>query len=524
MIHPKAVKEFLARERDDWSWMKRLSHVKLDRELERLGFRTCNAKPLLKHQKVCVLLGIMFRAFPFWLDMGTGKTRIALELLNYWKEQGELTTAIVLAPSESALIGWENQIKLWQIPLPFVTLLNSPSQEKRDAIDEFEEGIVLATYPGLTRALSVLVPGKKGKKKRLKANQKLIDSVAKRIQAIVPDEATKLGRHDSLTFKVVEKLRKTTPIFYELAGRPFGRDPTMLWSQLKLVDGGETLGDTLGLFRAAFFREEKNYWGGFDYEFKKSMKRDLRRIIQHRSITYRWDECIDLPPLVPNVEEVSLPAEPESYYEQFAKQFLRRNSSYAERRNAFIRMRQVSSGFVGFTDDETGKRAEVAFDENPKLDRLLELVEQLPRGCKFVIFYEFTWSGHRIHEALEKMGVRHAWSWGGSGDPRKIQDEFDHDERVRGMLANHRKGAYANNWQRANYLWFYESPVPVIDREQAERRVRRQGQARTVFQSDLVCRGTVDARILAFHREGEDLDRAIRGNPEAVLGRKSPRN
>jgi len=449
--------------------------------------------------------------------MGTGKTRIALELINYWHQQGELKTALVLAPSESALIGWENQIKEWQIKLPFITLLNSPSQDKREAITEFEKGIVLATYPGLTRALSKLSEKVGKKRRKLEPNSLLIARIGKRIQCIVPDEATKLGNHASLTFKIIKRLRKTSPIFYELAGRPFGRDPSMLWSQLYLTDGGETLGDTLGLFRAVFFTEKQNYWGAFEYNFKKSMKRDLHRILQHRSISYRWDECIDLPPLVPMIEEVSLPVEAQSYYEQFVKQIKKRNAGYMERKNAFIRMRQVSSGFVGFTDDESGERTEISFDDNPKLDRLLELIEQIDAPQKFVIFYEFTHSGRTISKKLTEMKIKHEWLWGGTKDARGLQDRFDHDEATRGMIVNHKKGAYALNLQRANYLLFYESPVPVIDREQAERRVRRQGQKLTVFQTDLLCRGTVDARILAFHKEGGDLEKALLRDPDSIL-------
>ena len=293
----------------------------------------------------------------------------------------------------------------------------------------------------------------------------------------------------------------------------------MLWSQLNLVDGGESLGDTLGLFRAAFFTEKRNYWGGYDYEFKRSTKRELNRILQHRSITYRWDECIELPPLVAEIEEVSLPDEASSYYAQFVRQIKRSRASMQERQNAFIRMRQVSSGFVGFTDDETGERAEIAFDINPKLDRLLELIAQVPPKSKWIVFHEFTYSGRLITNALKDLGVRHEWLWGGAKDARGIEDRFVNDERVRGIVLNHKMGAFSLDYlSRANYLFFFESPVPVIAREQAERRPRRLGQKRTVFQFDLCCRGTVDSRILSFHREGLDLGKAILRDPDSVLG------
>jgi SNF2 family DNA or RNA helicase len=517
MIHPRAIREFIARKRDSHEWLKDVPSRDLDELLHEQRFKIVRHKaldPLGHHQKVCILLGIAYPSFAFWLDMGTGKTRIALELMNYWFDERKLDVALVLAPSESAVITWENQIKEWRIKLPFITLLNSPSEDKINALRDLDEGLIVATYQGITRALCKSEAVKRGKRKtRLVPDLKLIKSLAGKLSAIIPDEATKLGNHDSLQFRVVTQLRKHVSIFYELAGRSFGRDPTMLWSQLKLIDKGETLGETLGLFRAAFFKEKDNRWGGSEYEFKRSMKKELNRILRHRSITYHWDECIDLPPLVHMIEEVTLPNEANKYYEQFAKQIKRAKTSYIERKSLFTRMRQISSGFVGFLDDESGERAEIAFAVNPKLDRLLELIEEVPDDCKWVVFHEFTWSGRTISTELKKLKIKHEWLWGGSKDPRGQQDRFDNDPRTRGWLINHKKGGYALNLQSANYVFYFESPVGVIDRDQSDKRCRRQGQTRDrVFMSDLVCQGTWDSRILSFHREGRDLYKALMRN------------
>lgn len=509
MIHPQAIKEFIIGKRDNHSWMKKLKHRELDIALRAVGFKAASKKPLLKHQKVCILLGIAFKCFAFWLDMGTGKTRVALELLSYWRRHGEMGTAIIEAPSEPALIGWENQIKEWKIKIPTITLGNSSSKYKWEMIDDFEGGLILMTYPGLVRMLSVkrVVPFKR-KKKKLVLDPKLIKRLMKGVDAQILDESTKVGNHGSLAYQANNKMANYASIRYELAGRPFGRDPSMLWSQLYLVDRGETLGDTLGLFRASFFRQKKNWWGGYEYVFKKSLKKDLNRILRHRSITYSAKECIDLPKMIPVVEEVKLPKEATSYYEQYVKELKRKNISLIERQNAFIRMRQVSSGFIGMKDDVSGAKMEFAFSVNPKMERLMEKVEDTPPGRKFIIFHEFIISGKMISAELKKLGIKHVTLWGSTKDSRAVQDAYDHDDSVHGIVLNWKKGAFALNLQRGNYLHFYESPVPVIDREQAERRALRQGQKFPVFQFDYVS-VAVDRRILEFHQEGGDLLKAL---------------
>lgn len=519
IISPFAIKEFIKRPRDSHAWMKKLPEAELDAALKELKFKPANPAPLDKHQKICVLLGIAYKQFAFWLDMGLGKTRIALELLRYWHQQGELHTAIVLAPSESVLIGWENQIKEWRLGLPHLTLLNSSSNEKWDHVSEFEGGVILATYPGLVRMVTGLQEVTKGRrtKRKLVINKALIKRLAKTVSALVMDEATKGANKGSLNYRVCNQISKFASVRYELAGRPFGRDPTALWSQLYLIDRGETLGETLGMFRAAFFRTDRNRWGGFDYKFRKDLKPTLNRILRHRSITYAEAETGITRKVVNSLEEVILPEEAKIYYERFVKELKRKHAGFQERKNSFLRMRQVSSGFVGFLDDDTGDRAEIAFAVNPKLDRLMELIDQVPRKRKFVVFHEFTYSGTMICEALQKAGIKHVRGWGGTKSAREFQDAFDNDDSVRGAVLSHKWGAYGLNMQRGNFAFIYESPVPVIDNEQMRKRLPRKGQLHTVFEYDLVCRGTVDTRILAFHAEGADLFKAIIQNPSGVL-------
>lgn len=514
-IHPKVVKEFLNRKRDNHAWMKKVPEEELDKILKSVGFKPARIDPPLdKHQKVCIILGIAYECFAFWLDMGLGKTRVALELLNHWKRKGKLRTALISGPSESVILGWEKQIKQWRIKIPSITLLNSSSQSKWDQVAELEEGLILVTYPGLARMLTKLKQtSKRNKKMKLKPNAALIKRLAKTLDAVVIDEATVIGRKN-LYYRTLVKLSKNTPFRLELAGRPFGRDPTMLWSQLYLIDRGETLGDTLGIFRSAFFDEKPNYWGGTDYKFAKAKEPRFNRILRHRTIEYSEEEAGTKHEVINQIEEVVLPEEATAYYKQFLKQISSAGFSYKERKNAFIRMRQVSSGFLGVANDETGAKAEIAFAENPKLERLIELIKEMPKNRKGVVFHEFIFSGKLIATALKKAKVKFLWLKAGIKNAREIEDNFDNDPSYQILLTSHKLSGFGSNYQVANYCFVYEAPVPVIADEQMRKRLPRKGQKRTVHEYDLVCRGTVDGRILAFHRHGQNLFEALIRNKE----------
>lgn len=325
---------------------------------------------------------------------------------------------------------------------------------------------------------------------------------------------------DSLTSQLCTKLRKSAQFCYALAGRPFGRDPTMLWRQYFIVDGGQTLGETLGLFRAAFFSETENPWAKYakDYTFKKRMMPELMRIVQHRSLSYAAEECIDVPEFQSIIEEVSLPEEASAYYQKIVDEIIAAQGNLELMKNAFLRMRQLSSGFLGFRNDKS-ERVEIAFAENPKLDRLLELIEAMPDDRGALIWYEFTASGRRIADALKALGRDVLWLWSGTKDAQGALRKFQSDPSQRFAVINNKVGAYSLDGlqDKANFAYVFESPLSVIDRSQAEKRLVRQGQQRKVFIYDLLVKGTLDRRILDFHKDGADLLKALRADPRALL-------
>jgi len=520
-----AIDAYLDKPRDSFSWMKALGHDDIDEALWKLRPRPRKKVfELMLHQKLCFLLGVAYPQFLFWLDMGTGKTLLTLELMRYFYDAYKLDRSIILAPGESSLYGWEKHLNdpRWDLGLGYVTLANGATAEKWMLLAETQSPMILASYPGLMHMGTKRVRRADGEGGQMKPDPKKIKLLSSNAQGLVLDESTKVGNHGSKIHKVCYQISKGTHYRYALAGRPFGRDPTPLWAQYRIIDHGATLGPTLELFREAFFSKKKNRWGGkyaYDYTFKASMEEELARVMDHRSITYSIHECIDLPPLVrvpPRI--VSLSTEAQGYLDKEANRFVSSRGNFREIKNAFLRMRQISSGFLGFVDDETGERAQVEFRENPKLDDLMEAVLEVPEDCKGIIFHQFTWSGQRICKELKRAGVKHGWLYGGTKDKTSIRREFDDpDSGMQWLVLNNDLGAYSLDLPIANYEFFYESPVSPIGREQGERRAYRPGQDKTTFIMDFTVRGTMDQRILDFHREGDDLMAALMRNPEKML-------
>lgn len=530
MIPKAAVQNYVGAKRDSHHWIKALSTVKLWQAVNELRPRPRIYGGMRKHQLACFLLGVSYPQFAYWVDLGTGKTLITLMLLQYWWQCKKLKRAVIFVTSDKAFPTWEKQIKKFGVTIPYITLEGS-SENKWRQLAEFGNGLIIVPYPGAAAMVTDLVPRKKKGKKtgrnRWKINKDLVARFWEGVNGVVIDESTRAANYDSLAFHLIEQSPAT--IRYALAGRPFGRDPTLLWSQHYLVDRGETLGPTLGMFREAFFTDTPNPWVSKNrqkyvriFTFDKRKEAQLAKVIQHRSITYGEEECGDVPKWTSIIEEVKFPREAAAYYDKAVQSMIDAKGNMEVVKNVFLRMRQLSSGFLGFKDDETGEKAQVEFEENPKFDRLFERLDEMPLDRKSVVFYDYTYSGRKIYEEAKRLGFKPIWLWSGTPDYKRDLHNFENDPSYRLTVVNNRVGAFSlDGLQVANYCFFYESPVGSIDREQAEHRLRRSGQTRRVFQFDLVVKDTVDAQILAYHQEGAELMKVLLRNPSMLLRKGS---
>lgn len=512
MLPSRAIKAFLARKRFDYSWYKNLTDAELEERKRKLPARPPIWEKLRKEQKACFLLGAKFRRFSMFMDTGLGKSLLSIALIRYFASQDEVNCALVLVPNKINCSEWADQIREHSPDTKFCILTGS-SEEKWNLFNNSDALIFVGTYAGVyhmccNRADVVDKNGKLTGKQKLKLHPTAVKHLCKRVDGLILDESDAVANKGTLPFRLARQLVKQSNLVLELTGTPFGRDPTALWSQMFLVDDGWSLGETLELFRAAFFKTKINYWGGYEHTFEKRMADTLHKFIAHRSIRYEADEST-LPELVYSTKMLGLGGEAQAYYEKAKEALIAARGNFRELKNVFVRMRQISSGFVGYADDELGIRAKLEFPDNPKLDTLLSMIGEIRTDRKILVFHDFVFSGSMIQRELTKAGVSHVRLMPKDKDPGYALDRFKRDPDCRVFILSS-AGAYGLNLQVAQYAIFYESPVRVIIRKQMIRRLHRQHSAHErVFLTDLVMRGTADEKILAYHAEGGDLMKAI---------------
>jgi hypothetical protein len=524
MILKKAIRDFLERERHDFRKYKKLSRAELNAKMAELPIRPPIWKKLYKHQRVCLLLGIMQRGFAFFLDTGMGKTLLAVALGRYFQKAEGDKKWLVLVPNKINKAEWSRELKKWGAGKERLILRGS-SAAKWAKLRKSKAMFVVETYGGFIR---LACEKKEVKRKRklvvkLVPNKKKVTELKRLFQAVVADESTELQSKHALCWRVVCAMGKAGAKVFAMTGTPFGRDPTPLWGQLFLVDRGWTLGETLGLFRAALFSESRNPWGGFDYRFLQSEEKTLNRLIAHSSIRYEVDQS-DLPKLIPLKRKVRLPADAMGYFEKAHAALVEAGKSgdFQEGALMFLRMRQIASGWLGYKDDDTGKRAEIEFSNNPKLEMLLSDIHSIPHKC--IVFHEFVFTGSMICRALTQDGISWARISGETTEHERILADFDKPSGPQVLVLNNRF-SMGPNLQAAKYGLVFEAPTRCILRKQGIRRFERQGSAhKKVFLIDYVALNTYDQRILDFLAEGKDLFEAVvNGKERGTLKRRAPK-
>lgn len=508
LIAEGAVARYLNRKLDDWDWIKRAPRLTLAKMFD--GFKFSERNKAWLQQLACLTIGTELPHFLFFLDMGGGKTGLVLALHRWRKQNSGLQRTLIMVPREVNIQSWIDEIEIHAPELTYTVLLGKA--EERARLLQQETDLYLINYPGLQLYMSELraVRSKKKEKRKRYIDPKGAKAFAERFDMVIFDESHRLGHFQSLVYHECRYFTRYCKFRYALTGTPFGRDPTMLWTQFHVVDDGETLGDSLGLFRAAFFNAHDRYWGGIEYTFDTRMEKELHQMIKHRSISYSDTEFSDLPPMPPPQRiRVNFSVSAHEQYQNVLRRIKEFKGSKEELENAFVRMRMCTSGFISVKSDIEG-RLTMYFDENPKLDMLEEMIGDIPNDCKAIVYHDFILTGQIIGRMLERNKLPYATLSGRTKDPRGEIRRFKHDDSVRFLVANNESGSTGINPQEvANYMFFYESPVSPITRKQAVKRIHREGQKKRIYIYDLVVANSIDERILSFLDQGEDLFSAI---------------
>lgn len=446
-----------------------------------------NKPPPFDHQKKALALCLSRPSFGLFAEMGTGKTRVMVDLLAYLKTitpKAEWEPALVFCPL-AVVENWTREVQKYQPTLRAKALLRGTSKGKITELHAARENgadLIVVNYETAWR---------------------MLDEFKKYYwSAIILDESTKIKNRASKQGKAAVKIGQWGRRRYILTGTPMPNSPLELFNQMKFLD--------TAIFGPSFyaFRDRYAIMGGYQHYQVVGWKNlpELSQKVALVSYSIKKKDCLDLPEKIYKEYRFLMTEVQAMAYRQMADDLVTEYEGKTIAVDVMLakltKLRQISSGFL-YSDEGTPLR----FTENHKLEKCLDLLDQLADDHKVVVWCLFKEEMDAIQKGIAEIGKKRlnecrtpfkAVRFDGSvpGPKRaSLVDSFQEDPAVRVFIGQQHAGGLGITLTAADYCIFYSNDYSPEIRYQAEDRLHRIGQKKSVTYIDLLTKGTIDITI-----------------------------
>ena len=461
-----------------------------------------------EHQKDALKKCWNKEAFAIFAEMGTGKTKIALDNACILYNKGKIDRLLVIAP-KGTYMNWVDQEIPTHIPdyieMKVLAWKPSNSEKYKAELRKFREfDYKLKIFVMNVEALSTV----KGLKQ---AELFLIGK-----SMMIVDESTTIKNPQAKRTKNILALAKESKYRRILTGSPVTQSPMDLWAQMDFLDP-EILGQSsFYAFRTKYAVMITATAAGGTHKYQKIVKfRNLKQLgqaVSPHSYRILKKDCLDLPEKSFVKREVELSDEQKQAYAEMkvnATTMLKGQSATALNvLTQLIRLHQITCGHMK-TDD-----GEIINLKNSRLNELMQILGETTG--KVIIWANYVHDILNIERAIkDEYGSTSYCTYYGatkSEDRQKCIKKFQEPSNpVRFFIGNTQTGGYGITLTEASTVIYYSNNYDLEKRIQSEDRAHRIGQKNPVLYIDLVAKGTVDEKIIQSLRNKINIAREISG-------------
>ena len=334
---------------------------------------------------------------------------------------------------------------------------------------------------------------------------------------VVIDELSSFKNHRSQRFKWLRKVRPFVKRWVGLTGTPTSNGLMELWSEVGILDGGQRLGRFIGRYREAFFKPAAmNPVTGvvFKYVPRPGAEEQIYQRISDITISMKGLDYLDLPECIFVTHEVEMsPAERRLYDQLRTDLIIPTEDGDIDAANAASlcnKLLQMSNGAVY---DENN---EARFIHSRKLEMLEDLIESA-NGQPVLVSYWFRHDRTRIKDHLKNAGYDDSQV----RDLKSSEDIKDwNDGKIPVALIHPASAGHGLNIQSGGHIMIWFGLTWSLELyQQANARLWRQGQRKTVTIHHIVTKDTVDADVLAALASKDVTQEKLINAVKARLGR-----
>ena len=444
--------------------------------------------------------------FAYFMEMGTGKSKVLLDNIAMLYDRGKINGALIVAPK--GVIGtWydqeipihlpdhiENEIVLWQ-----ANITKGQSKKLGNLFKTGEELHILimnveafSTRKGVDFAVKFL-------------------SCHNSLMAI--DESTTIKNPDAKRTKSICKLSPSAKYRRILTGSPVTKSPLDLYKQCDFLEP-ELLGHTSYYsFRARYAVMNTANFGGRSVQIVTGYRHLAELAEKLKVFSYRVlkDDCLDLPPKTFMKRIVKLTPAQEKVYKQMKHLALAemegKQMTTATVLTQLMRLHQITCGH--FTADD-GTIKDIS---NNRLDELLDVLDEVEGKAVIWAHYQ-----HDVEQIIKRIRKEYkfdsAVDYYGltpTADRQKNIKRFQNDDKCRFFVGTTQTGGYGITLTAASTMIYYSNGYDLEKRQQSEARIDRIGQKFPMTYIDIMAEKTVDERIVKALRKKVNIATQIMG-------------
>ncbi len=415
-------------------------------------------------------------------DMGLGKTLQTISFLRFLLKKYPGEKHLVVCPT-SLMYNWEAELKKFT---PDVTYTIYHGADRRFSTIESEEHSIVITSYGTIRS-----------------------DIAKFMQHgfgyVFLDESHVIKNPDSLTARAVLQLNARNRII--LSGTPIQNNTMDLYTQMQFINPG-LLGNKAA-FRDLFVQPIDKFGDA-------GRTAELRKLI-HPFLLRRTKEQVatDLPAKTEIIQWCEMTEAQKRIYdtvkEQYRETLLGKvkeegvGSSTVYILEGLTRLRQVCNApqLVPGYEDVT--------DTPVKMEELLRSLNEIGEGHKALVFSQFTGMLKLIAQKLEEQGIPFLYLDGQTTAEHRqlLVKQFQENNEHPVFLISLKAGGVGLTLTAADYVYLVDPWWNPAAEQQAIDRTHRIGQQQKVFAYKMICRDSVEEKILHLQERKKSLSEEL---------------
>jgi SNF2 family DNA or RNA helicase len=413
-----------------------------------------------------------------WLDMGLGKSVTTLTAAADLLDGFAVSRVLVIAPLRVANSVWRQEAALWEHLRHLKVQVCTGTEKARLSALQSQADVYVINREN--------VPW-------------LVAQYGKRwpFDCVVIDEASSFKNASSQRFKALRKTLPDTEYMILLTGTPSPNGLLDLWSQIYLIDFGNTLGRTMTAYKQRFFEQD---YMGYKFTPRAGSAEKIHALLRPHILSMSAADYLQLPDRIDLIERVTLPAAALQAYRDFEKTLLAElpDGEEVEAMSAAVlanKLLQFSNGAM-YTDD-LGNWSEI---HDAKLEALADLIEQNPNE-NILLAYNYKTDLVRLQKRFPQARVL---------DKNPDTVRAWNDGEIELLLAHPASAGHGLNLQRGGSLiiWFGLNWSLELY-QQFNARLHRQGQDKPVRVVHLIADDCIDERVMSVLSDKTAMQSAL---------------